>query len=301
MNKKYLGLALLLLCSCKSYQYAMSDDYKNNISEVSDNYTLLVNDLTLGNMGYSIMNYNRGKLSGVCVKDFNNSGVNCKYIFASGQDTVPECNEKKYLVDISINSDSNFKYSAGGLGVGVLALDILSLGTFSFTGLPVGDWYGDCTVTAKIRDANNLVLRKITTKGYDTANYQMYTGYSTDVAQHKVWNESQQMALNNLMTELKKIPTSELKKLSAQKKQELVKQYGSSTANHILATGKKEIRAILNQEIFIGMSEDALTASLGKPQDINTTTGSFGIHKQFVYGLDKYVYTEDGKVTSWQY
>jgi hypothetical protein len=61
----------------------------------------------------------------------------------------------------------------------------------------------------------------------------------------------------------------------------------------------REKNAILEKTIFIGMSNLALLASYGSPQDVNISTGSWGTHKQYVYGYE-YVYVENGVVTSWQ-
>ena len=75
--------------------------------------------------------------------------------------------------------------------------------------------------------------------------------------------------------------------------------------------------AILNGDILIGMTAKQVLASRGRPYKINRSTGSYGIHEQWVmvtitpgvigaYGLDKkapryaYIYLENGKVTSWQ-
>lgn len=75
--------------------------------------------------------------------------------------------------------------------------------------------------------------------------------------------------------------------------------------------------AILNGDILIGMTEEQVVASRGRPYKTNRTTGSFGIHEQWVmvtstpgvigaYGIDSkakeyaYIYFENGKVTSWQ-
>lgn len=49
----------------------------------------------------------------------------------------------------------------------------------------------------------------------------------------------------------------------------------------------------------IGISECQLYASWGLPEDQNRTVGGWGVHIQRVYGSG-YVYTENGKVTSWQ-
>ena len=40
-------------------------------------------------------------------------------------------------------------------------------------------------------------------------------------------------------------------------------------------------------------------ASWGKPDDINRSVGPWGVHEQWVYGY-KYLYFEDGSLTSWQ-
>lgn len=64
---------------------------------------------------------------------------------------------------------------------------------------------------------------------------------------------------------------------------------------------ERELQAIENRQIFIGMSEEALLLSWGNPSDINSSTGAWGVHKQYVYGdFGPYVYVENGKVTSWQ-
>ena len=75
--------------------------------------------------------------------------------------------------------------------------------------------------------------------------------------------------------------------------------------------------AILNGDVLIGMTAKQVVASRGRPYKINRSTGSYGVHEQWVmvtftpgviggYGLDKkakkyaYIYFENGKVTSWQ-
>lgn len=59
---------------------------------------------------------------------------------------------------------------------------------------------------------------------------------------------------------------------------------------------------IKNRHVWIGMSEEQLLCTLGKPKRINRSVGSWGVHKQWVYG--KYgrplVYTENGFLESWQ-
>jgi hypothetical protein len=60
---------------------------------------------------------------------------------------------------------------------------------------------------------------------------------------------------------------------------------------------------IKKHKIYIGMPEDALVESWGTPGDINRSVGSWGVHKQYVYGNfpnSYYVYVDNGIVTSWQ-
>lgn len=58
---------------------------------------------------------------------------------------------------------------------------------------------------------------------------------------------------------------------------------------------------IKKQSIKLGVSECQLYASWGMPNDQNESVGSWGVHVQHIYkSNDTYVYTENGKVTSWQ-
>lgn len=52
--------------------------------------------------------------------------------------------------------------------------------------------------------------------------------------------------------------------------------------------------------IKMGISECQLYASFGLPEDQNRTVGRWGVHIQHIYGGGTYVYTENGRVTSWQ-
>lgn len=58
---------------------------------------------------------------------------------------------------------------------------------------------------------------------------------------------------------------------------------------------------IREERIRIGMSECELYAAWGFPKSNNRSAGSWGIHIQHLYGdWGPYVYTENGRVTSWQ-
>jgi hypothetical protein len=61
-----------------------------------------------------------------------------------------------------------------------------------------------------------------------------------------------------------------------------------------------QIAAIRKGSIYIGMSKKVVSLIKGEPERINTTTGSFGIHEQWVYENNQYYYFENGKLTTVQ-
>lgn len=70
----------------------------------------------------------------------------------------------------------------------------------------------------------------------------------------------------------------------------LTKKYGSYNAQRII-----------KGEYWIGMTDEMARESVGNPDDINKSTGSWGIHEQWVYSKkDLYLYFENGKLTSIQ-
>lgn len=68
-----------------------------------------------------------------------------------------------------------------------------------------------------------------------------------------------------------------------------VKKYGP-------VNGEKVAKSL----IWIGMTEQMLLDSWGRPDDINTSVTRYGSRKQYVYGSGQYVYVENGIVDSWQ-
>lgn len=71
-------------------------------------------------------------------------------------------------------------------------------------------------------------------------------------------------------------------------KQSLIDKYGSYNA-----------KRILERKIWIGMTDELAIESWGKPNDINRSVGSWGVHEQWVYS-STYLYFENGILTSWQ-
>lgn len=67
-------------------------------------------------------------------------------------------------------------------------------------------------------------------------------------------------------------------------------------------------RALLGKDrLRIGMSTAQVIETIGRPDDINTSVGSWGTREQWIYdgarqiGDEVHLYIEDGKLKSWQY
>lgn len=69
----------------------------------------------------------------------------------------------------------------------------------------------------------------------------------------------------------------------------LIKKYGISNA-----------KKILEGIVVTGWTKQMCLESWGEPKDINTTSGSFGVHEQWVYDYNRYLYFENGKLTTIQ-
>ncbi len=73
------------------------------------------------------------------------------------------------------------------------------------------------------------------------------------------------------------------------RKVNLTRKYGASSA-----------KLILQGKVRIGMTKNMCRDSWGEPEDINKSSGSFGLHEQWVYGTSSYLYFENGILTSIQ-
>ena len=63
---------------------------------------------------------------------------------------------------------------------------------------------------------------------------------------------------------------------------------------------KSDWNLIRQGRIRIGMSKDACRLSWGEPDDINTSRGRWGVHEQWVYSRNRYVYFDNGKLSAIQ-
>jgi len=87
------------------------------------------------------------------------------------------------------------------------------------------------------------------------------------------------------------IPNYSIKNKNKKKKLDrLAKKFGKSIASRIIQ-GK----------YWLGMTKEMARNSLGSPNDINKSTGSWGNHEQWIYEKrELYLYFENGKLTSFQ-
>ena len=91
--------------------------------------------------------------------------------------------------------------------------------------------------------------------------------------------------------------TSEIYLLNNQQMNKIKQSHDrSKTINKF---GESVANKIFNHSIWIGMTDEMARLSIGSPLEVNRTTGSWGIHEQWVY-KNRYLYFENGKLTSWQ-
>lgn len=93
----------------------------------------------------------------------------------------------------------------------------------------------------------------------------------------KISDKKQKEEINQLSLRQEKAELERLKKL-----------YGNENAYRIS-----------NHVIFLGMTANMAIESIGEPKSINKSTGSWGIHEQWVYDK-KFLYFENNVLTSWQ-
>lgn len=92
----------------------------------------------------------------------------------------------------------------------------------------------------------------------------------------------------------------ELRRLEREQKLKNQKdEYAKLEMNYIKKYGKETYNKLKQGDYWIGMNKKMAIISLGRPNDINRTVGSWGVHEQWVYD-NLYLYFENGKLTSYQ-
>ena len=107
--------------------------------------------------------------------------------------------------------------------------------------------------------------------------------------------EKKNIEIKNLKTKTKlQIEIAKNNKIESQNK---IRDRRSKIIN---IYGKENGEAILNHKVKIGWSKSMCFESWGKPQIINRTINAFGTIEQCVYSLKKYLYFENGILTTIQ-
>ena len=87
-----------------------------------------------------------------------------------------------------------------------------------------------------------------------------------------------------------------------EKQQELAKEKKRQERIQALSQkyGKNTAEEIANGYVRVGWSQEKCLESWGKPEQINKTIGIWGVHEQWVYSIDCYLYFGDGVLTAIQ-
>lgn len=151
------------------------------------------------------------------------------------------------------------------------------------------------------------------------------TTYTSTLSEDYTQNFEEYFVLTELVDSIVK-QRAELKlKIKSAKeelKRDLTNKYGKSYADFLMDYGGKAIvrfealvkkygklnaKLIIEKQVKLGWSEEMCRESWGNPTDINTTTGSWGVHEQWVYEVsyDDYynmrcLYFENGVLTTIQ-
>ena len=278
--KKYFLLILVIMCGCRTYNpQLVADKYKYDTANISRNYDVTV---------------------------YGKSDV----------EHIPSINSNKFY-KVKVNIERTYA-DANAYSAVMSIMTVATLGVPAFMGIPSSYYVGECRMNASIYSDNDNILKSIQAKGNDTEYVAMYYGYNINDAREKAADISCFLARNNILKLLEDISVDELNGLNGMdaervkhEKMMAQKQHQQSIAANkkkaeerkkrlIEKYGEKTAEAIIKQKIFRGMSESALVESWGRPEEINSSVGSWGTHKQYVYGSGNYVYVENGVITSWQ-
>ena len=273
------------LTGCRSFDYVLPSQNQE------------INDMEIK----PVLNFNKGSFY-----DSKKCPYNYSYLLRGEKGET-----KNYSLDISCNNTADVVPSFP-LGLPFVLLNVFSLGIIPAV------HKNEATLSGMLRYKDEPV-KYYTANQTDHEASTIFYGYRFFDAGNMAKAESNEKAFFDLMKQIandtdyikeeaekidKKVKERKEKekkeaakrkekaeKEERERKEKLVKKYGEYTAG-----------VILRHKFYIGMSEDALIESLGRPNDINVSVGSWGTHKQYIYGGydGTYIYVENGKVTSYQ-
>jgi hypothetical protein len=146
---------------------------------------------------------------------------------------------------------------------------------------------------SQIRTGNKVNVIEVL-ENYYKVYFESDSGYVNKAGFKSVKQIEQE---NNSINQQQIAEEERIKRYEKQREIELVEK----RTNLIKKYGEKIGRKIFQEEIWIGMTSEMVIDSQGRPKDINKTVGSWGVHEQWVYENNTYLYLENDRLTSWQY
>lgn len=141
----------------------------------------------------------------------------------------------------------------------------------------------DPNITADAYRYSISGLNKTNLEGYEYSN--MYYEVQLDdlilAEDYYAQKEAERIAEENRI--------AEEQRKQAERKASLIKKYGKTYAD-----------LILQGKVRIGMSAEMCREAWGTPDDINRSSGIWGVHEQWCYDWGGYLYMENGKLTAIQ-
>ncbi|MEZ4876379.1 MAG: hypothetical protein R2805_02335 [Flavobacterium sp.] len=123
---------------------------------------------------------------------------------------------------------------------------------------------------------------------------------SLEYAKQKIINDAIAKERQKQVAKTQTLAIKNEAKRKADRKLENTKKDNERRKSIIEKYGVVNGEAILKHIVKIGWTKEMCIASWGKPKDINRTTNRYIVFEQYVYSLKKYLYFENGILTSIQ-
>lgn len=148
---------------------------------------------------------------------------------------------------------------------------------------------------------NKIKKNKIKEDSIQKVERQFELERLRDLRESQIQREKDEIRYNDsIADEMLKTAKADSKAFYEQKRKENILALNTRREKFHKKYGEEIGDRIALQKIWIGMSEDMLIDSWGKPNDINQTVTRYSVRKQYVYGLGQYVYVVNGVVEAWQ-
>lgn len=143
-----------------------------------------------------------------------------------------------------------------------------------------------------------MVVLDVDEDGYLKVRVGTINGFISDV-----WIQYDQNLIKfiaNKKDEIQSLAEKKQKRIDSDRKNKEDLKSKKDEKLAISKYGAKIYNQLKEGYYWIGMNKDMAIISLGNPNYINRTVGSWGVHEQWVYDNNFYIYFENGKLTSYQ-